>query len=172
MATVSVSGAWLIDERWTLRLQGGAIVGGSLQTDDFVIHDVEPGGVAALGIEYRALIGKGLVPFVDLSMFVSASWADTVAPESTKTIGYFATDARLGARAGWNIMGNAFPYVAVRAFGGPVQWQMAGEDVTGTDIYHYQLALGTAGQIGPVGFFVEWSGLGERAVSSGVSAAF
>ena len=172
MATVSVSGAWFIDEHWTLRLQGGAIVGGSLQTDDFAQHDVEPGGVAALGVEYRALIGEGVVPFVDLSMFVSASWAATTAPDSGKKTGYSSSDARLGARAGWNIMGNAFPYVAVRAFGGPVLWQMNGEDVIGSDIYHYQAALGTAGQIGPVGFFVEWSGLGEKAVSSGVSATF
>ena len=172
MGTLSASAAWLIDDRWTLRVSGGAIVGGALRTDTLAIHDVEPGGVAAIGVEYRALVGEGYVPFVDLSMFVSASWADTVAPASNEQISYFATDTRLGARAGWNVMGNAFPYIAVRAFGGPVQWEMDGEAVVGTDIYHYQLALGAAAQIGPAGLFVEWSGLGEKAVSTGVSAAF
>jgi hypothetical protein len=177
MATVSVSGAWLIDERWTVRASVGSILDGTLLTDDLSTHDVEPGGVVALGAEYRALIGEGIIPFVDLSMFISAAWAETAAatsPGSTspQKISYSSSDARLGVRAGWNIGGKAFPYLAARAFGGPVIWEMDGEDVVGSDIYHYQLALGAAGQIGPMGFFVEWSGLGERAVTSGISATF
>jgi hypothetical protein len=177
MATVSVSGAWLIDERWTVRASFGSILDGTLLTDDLSTHNVEPGAVVALGAEYRALVGEGFVPFVDLSMFFSAAWAETVAansPGSTsgQKIAYRSTDARLGVRAGWNIGGKAFPYVSARAFGGPAIWEMEGEDVVGSDIYHYQLALGAAGQIGPMGFFVEWSGLGERAVSSGISASF
>ncbi len=162
----------MVDERWTIRGSVGRILDGALLSDELTVHDVEPGGVIALGAEYRALIGEGAIPFVDLSMFVSAAWAETVAANSGKKVGYTATDVRLGARAGWNIEGNAFPYVAVRAFGGPPKWEMEGEEVLGSDIYHYQLALGAAGQIGPTGFFVEWSGLGERAISSGVSATF
>lgn len=44
--------------------------------------------------------------------------------------------------------------------------------VIGTDIHHYQFALGTAIQFGQVGTFVEWSGLGEKALSTGMSFAW
>jgi hypothetical protein len=54
-------------------------------------------------------------------------------------------------------------------FGGPVSWELEGTDVIGTDIHHYQIALGTAIQLGQTGLFAEWAGLGEKALSIGVS---
>lgn len=171
MATVSVTAAWLASKRWTVQASIGAVLDGQLQVSPVETYDVEPGAIAALGVNYRAVQADHLVPFVDLSMTVGASWAETIAPDGTSA-SYLATDARLGVRAGWNVKDTAFPYVAVRAFGGPVQWEYAGEDVAGADIYHYQLALGATGMIGPVALFVEWSGLGEKAISSGVGFAF
>ena len=172
MTTVSVSGAWLMNDRWTARAGAGVILDGTLQPATGPSHQVEPGGTVSLGVEYRARSGATGDPFVDLSLFLGASWAQTVAAGSSQQVSYFAADARLGARAGWNIRGNIFPYVAARVFGGPVNWELDGEDVVGTDIHHYQLALGTAAQIGQVGVFVEWAGLGERALSAGLSTAW
>ncbi len=172
MTTVSLSGAWLMNDRWTIRAAVGALLDGSLQTNAHTTHDFETGGLAAIGLEYRARTGDGYAPFVDLSLFVSGLWTQTVAPDSDTKTDYFASDARLGARAGWNVKGRTFPYVAARVFGGPVTWEMDSEDVDGTDIHHYQLALGTAAQVGPVGVYVEWAPVGEQAVSAGLSTSW
>jgi len=53
-----------------------------------------------------------------------------------------------------------------------VKWELDGEDVTGSDIHHYQVALGIAGQFGPVGIFAEWAGLGEKVIVLGLSTAW
>ena len=172
MSTVSFSTAWLINDRWSARATAGAILDGELVPADGTTHDVEQGGLASVGMEYRALVGHDGVPFVDVSLFVGLSWAQTTAPNSTIGQDYFATDARLGVRTGWIIGDNFFPYAALRVFGGPVQWELEGEDVTGSDIHHYQIALGAAAQLGPVGVFAEWAGLGERAFSTGLSTAW
>ena len=172
MTTVSLSGAWLINYNWTIRAGLGVILDGKLKPDADITHDVKPGGLAAVGLEYRALIGDGYTPFIDLSLFLSSSWTETVDPVTDIITSYFASDLRLGARAGWNVKGNIFPYVVARVFGGPVKWELDGEDVTGTDIYHYQLALGSAVQLGQVSVYVEWAGLGEQALSAGLSMAW
>ncbi len=172
MSTVSLSGAWLINNKWTVRAGLGFILDGKLKPGTGNAHDVEPGGLAAAGIEYRALIGDGYTPFIDLSLFLSSSWTEIVNPDTDSKTSYFASDARLGARAGWNVKGSFFPYAAARVFGGPVNWKLEGKDVTGTDIHHYQLAFGTAVQLGIVGIYVEWAGLGEQALSAGLSMAW
>jgi len=172
MTSVSISGGWFINDRWTARASAGIILGGTLKPADDTIHDVEPGGLVTLGAEYRAVIGEGATPFVDLSLFLSASWAQTVAPGSHDKTDYSAADARLGVRAGWNIEDSVFPYVAARAFGGPVNWELDDQDVVGSDINHYQIALGASTQIGPVGLFVEGAFLGEKALSTGLSATW
>lgn len=172
MTTVSLSGAWLINNSWTVRAGLGVILDGELKPNAGTTQDVKPGGLAAVGLEYRALIGDGYTPFIDLSLFLSGSWTEIVDSITDSKTSYFASDIRLSARAGWNVKGNIFPYVAARVFGGPVKWELDGEDVTGTDIHHYQLALGTAVQLDQVGVYVEWAGLGEQALSAGLSMAW
>ncbi len=172
MDTVMLSGAWVIDDRRTVHAAVGVVLDGSLLTEAGAIHDMEPGGLVAVGLDYRVRQGDGAAPIVDLSLFVGATWAKTTAPGTDSLTSYFATDARLGVRAGWFAPGGTFPYVAARVFGGPVQWELNGDDVVGTDIHHYQFALGAAGRVGPVGVFAEWAGLGEQALSAGVSTAW
>jgi len=120
MSTVSIAGGWLINENWTLRGGAGLILDGEMTTPDGVVHAVEQGGLVSIGLEKRALIGEGFTPFVDLSLFAGASWTETIDPNTQAASSYFAADVRLGARAGWNIGDNTFPYVAARVFGGPV----------------------------------------------------
>jgi len=172
MTSVSVSGGWFMNERWTARASAGVILGGALQPDDGTNHDVESGGSVTLGTDYRALVGRGVTPYLDLSLFLSGSWAQTVAPDSDDKTDYSAYDARLGIRAGWNVEDTVFPYVATRVFGGPVNWELDGEDVVGNDVNHYQVALGASTQIGPVGLFVEGAFLGEKALSTGLSTTW
>ncbi len=172
MTSVSISSAWLINDRWSARAAAGIIRDGHLKPGDGTTHDVDSGGLVALGGEYRALVGQDGVPFIDLSLTISTSWAKTLAPGATDKTSYSAADVRLGGRAGWNIDGTFFPYGAVRVFAGPVNWELDDKEITGSDIHHYQVALGGAAQIGPVGIFAEWAGLGERGYSVGLSTAW
>ena len=64
---------------------------------------------------------------------------------------------------------NGVGYLAGRVFGGPVNWEFQGSDVTGSDVHHYQLAVGGALQVGKAGLFAEWSALGEKGFTAGVS---
>ena len=169
MTTVSLTAAWLINDRWTVRAGMGVILDGELKPETGTIHDVKPGGLTAVGLEYLAHIGEGYTPFINLSLFLSSSWSATVDPITDGKTNYFASDFRLGARAGWTVNGNLFPFVAARVFGGPVQWELEGENVIGTDTHHYQLVLGTVVQLSPVGVYVEWAGFGEQALSAGLS---
>ena len=172
MSTVSVAGAWLINDNWTLRGGFGLILDGEMKTPDGVEHEVQPGGLVSAGVERRVLVGNGWTPFMDLSLYLGASWTETLDPNTEIKTSYLATDLRFGTRAGWNINGNTFPYAAVRIFGGPVNWELDGEDVTGADIHHYQIAIGTAVQLGPVALYAEWAGVGEKAVSAGISTSW
>ena len=171
MTTVSASVSRFLDERWTLRGSIGVIVDGEMRRNGRAVADVEPGGLAAVGFEYRAREGEGSVPFVDLSGYFGVSWATTTAP-ATEDIDYFASDLRLGARAGWSVAGGAFPYIAVRVFGGPASWTLEGDDVNGTDVHKYQIGLGTSVPLGGVSVFAEWAGAGERGASAGLSATW
>ena len=172
MTTVSLSAAWLINTSWTVRAGLGVILDGTLTPAAGVGHDVTPGGLAAVGLEYRALVGAGYTPFIDLSLFLSGSMTETADPISKGNTSYFASDLRLAGRAGWNVEDRIFPYVSTRVFAGPVYWQLDGTAVTGSDIHHYQLALGTAIQFGNVGTYIEWAGVGEQSLSAGLSFAW
>jgi hypothetical protein len=74
---------------------------------------------------------------------------------------------------GWTFARLLSPYVEARAFGGPAYWRVQGEDVQGTDAYHYQLGAGASLLIARrLDVFVEGVGLGERGVSTGLGLAF
>lgn len=169
MSTISLAGGWQLDDTWSLRGGVGLILSGDLHPKAGPKHLVQSGGMIALGIENLYNRGSGNIPTVDFSVFVSASAAETKHPVSEEIISYVASDMRLGARATWNIKDQIFPFVASRVFGGPVSWELDGVQVSGSDIHHYQLALGTALQFGSVGTFIEWAGLGEKSLSAGLS---
>ena len=172
LTPLALSGSYILDDRWSARASVGVLLDGTLQSRFNPTGDFDPGGMAALGLEYRARSNQGYSPAVDLSFSLGASWAQTIDSESSQSTDYFAADARLGARAGWVLTDNTFTYAAARVFGGPVNWELDGEDVRGTDIHHYQLAVGAAAQLGPVGIFAEWAGLGEKGLSAGLSTTW
>jgi len=169
MTTISIFGGQSVNDRWTIRAGLGVILDGRLEPEGGAVHNAGTGGLASLGLEYQALIGSGYTPFIDLSLFAGGSWTKTKIKNSNEELSYFASDVRLGARAVWSVKGSLFPYMVARVFAGPVTWKLNGKDVTGSDIHHYQLALGTAVQFGQAGVYVEWAGLGEKAMSAGLS---
>lgn len=169
MSTVSLAGGWQLNDTWSIRTGVGLILDGDLQPDNASAYVVQAGGVVALGVEYLFQRGTGSVPSLDYSLFVSASSAETEHPITGDMIKYASADVRLGGRATWNINNKIFPFFAGRVFGGPVSWNLNDTDVLGSDVHHYQFALGTAIQFGSVGTFVEWAGVGEKALSAGLS---
>lgn len=172
MSTISLAGSWQLNDSWSFRTGFGLIYDGTLKPENQPAHLVKPGGVIAVGFEYLYRRGEGYVPTLDYSVFLSAASTKTENPTTQDKTNYFSSDLRFGGRASWNIKGWVFPYIAGRAFGGPVSWELDDLDVTGTDIHHYQFALGTAIQFGSVGTFAEWAGLGEKALSIGLSYAW
>jgi len=172
MTAVSLSAAWPITADWTVRAGLGLILDGEFTPDAGTAHDVKPGGLASVGVEYLAHYGDEYIPFVDLSLFISGSLTETVNSVTDRKTSYFATDARLGIRSGWNLKGTVFPYLVARIFGGPVKWEIDGKDVSGSDIHHYQIAIGTAVQISQVSAYIEWAGFGEQALNAGLGIAW
>lgn len=172
MSTVSVSAGWLVDDRWTVRASAGAVLGGELKPDDGTVHDVDSGALAGIGAEYRALTAGPGDPFVDVSLSLGFSWARTSLNEATGRQDYSAADARLGVRYGFNVRNRFFPFLSARVFGGPVKWDPAGDDATGSDIHHYQMGAGAAARFGAFAIFAEFAGLGEKAFSAGLSTAW
>ena len=172
MNLISFSGSCQLNDKWSIRTGIGFIYDGKLKPNNQSAHNVKPGGVFTVGFEYLSHRGEGYIPYLDYSVFLSGSSTKTENPVNRNKTNYFSSDLRLGGRASWDINGNIFPYLTGRIFGGPVHWKINETDVTGTDIHHFQFAIGSAIQFGRIGTFVEWAGLGEKAFSFGMSYSF
>lgn len=136
-----------LDARRAIGASVGAIVDGS----------ADAGGLAAVSGTWLAVLERPRRPFVQLS--VSASGSRT-------TGGLTSFDARIGAMVG-KAFGPVVPYVAARAFGGPVFYQ--GE--SGGDRYHVTLGGGVSVRLpASLGVFVEVMPLGEQSAVAGVTA--
>jgi hypothetical protein len=86
---------------------------------------------------------------------------------------WIAYDVRAGVMVGKTIGERFVPFASARAYGGPVDWKLGGEDVIGSDKYHYTVGLGATYRIpGKVSLFAEVLGLGEKSASLGGSVAF
>ena len=169
MVTASFSGSWLISESFMVRAGLGVILDGNLNPKETTKQSFDTGGLASAGLEYVIFFGDGLMPFIDISSFLSVSLAKTKNRITDIKTNYFASDLRFSTRAGWNVNGYIFPYMSARVFGGPVNWKFDGKEVTGTVIHHYQLAIGTAVRVNNFSIYGEWAGIGERALSVGFS---
>lgn len=147
------------------------MLGGSLELGG-TTYDVEPGWLVAAAVSRSFAFAERW--FVAGSITAGASSASTRVDagvmDETATI--TAIDVRLGVIAGVTLWERLSPYVLARAFGGPVFWSLAGEEIRGSDQYHYQLGLGANASLPwwNLSVLVDGSVLGERALSIGVSA--
>lgn len=172
MNTVAISGGIPLNERWTMYASIGMILNGELNPETGPDYNLKPGGFAAIGFEYNAIIGKGYKPYVDLSVILGVAMAETDNSDNKSKTDYISTDVRLDIRSSWKVNNRFFPFAAVRVFGGPIMWNIDGDDVAGTDIYHYHLSIGSAVKVGPTVAFLEWAGLGEQSFKAGLSFAW
>lgn len=154
---------------WSPRVTAGWISGGTIRQEGGTVHDFSGGFLIAAGLDKRLSPGGGVRPAVDLSLGLSAAWAQTEQHGTGTEADYSAADLRLGVRTMWPVGTRFFPYAAARVFGGPVNWNWNGDDVQGSDAHHYQLAVGAAAALGRIALQVEWGALGEQSLSAGIS---
>lgn len=123
--------------------------------------DVAAGAAASAAATWLALFEGARRPFLLLSLSLAASNTDAVSDDG-QAHGLSAFDARIGGMVG-KTFGPATLYGVARAFGGPVTWTLAGEEVTGGDAHHYSVGAGGALRLGRrLNLAVEGMPLGER----------
>lgn len=169
MESLSLSAGFPLNENLTARLAVGPVIGGSLLTEPGVRFGFDSGFLLGASLEKQKPLSSGFFEQLDYSISLSAVKATTKADLSGSEADYTALDLRLGTRAIKRVSENGVGFLAARVFGGPVNWEFQGSDVTGSDEHHYQVALGGAVQVGKAGLFGEWAALGEKGFTAGVS---
>jgi hypothetical protein len=159
-----------LSDRLTLEGALGAALGGQL-VSGAQSYAMSPGPLAALALSYRALDDRGARPFLLVGLSLAASWSRTELRGSADGDSMTSTDVRAGVTAGKTVARIMTPYLAARAFGGPVLWSRDGQSATGTDAYHYQLAGGFSLSLGRFDLHLEVAPAGERALSCGAGIA-
>lgn len=171
MDSVAAALEWRPGGPFSLQLGAGAVVDGNLRARG-VGHDVRPGWIASVSGSWTAIAERPSSPFLSLSVALGASGART-ATQGRGDASFLAMDARLAVVVGKTLWRVWVPYVVGRAFGGPVWWEIDGEDANGGDRHHYQVGLGSL-LVCPRGFdvLVEWVPFGARGFTAGLGMAF
>jgi hypothetical protein len=171
---VSASFDYQLNPATTLSFGAGAGTGGSLSARG-TRYSIQPGWLATGSYARRLVDGEGSLPFVILGLSFGASGASTrlSSAPAGESAPLYAFDFRAGLTVGKTFLDVLSPYAAARLFGGPVLWKLGGSAAGGTDVNHYQLAIGLVASL-PRGFdaFVEGAPLGERAVTVGAGFSF
>jgi hypothetical protein len=153
--------------RITLEVGVGAFLGGKI-TAGPSRYAMAPGIASVVGASWRVVDADGVIPFVLLTTQIS--YASSSTPGD---VGYNALDLRGGIAVGTTIGQVLTPYVAGRAFGGPIYWRYQGAPIVGTDDHHWQVAAGCSLTVARrVDIFAEGAPLGELGVSAGAGVSF
>jgi hypothetical protein len=157
---------------FSLRLAVGAVLGGELEGQGRE-YAVLPGWTASLAGAKRWFGRSDEVPFLTTTLAFSMSGARTEERGGSGEVeSLLAMDARLGVLFGITLWETWSPYLALRGFGGPVQWRQLGRDRTGSDRHHYAIGAGSSVALGRVELLLDVTVLGERSISVGASASF
>lgn len=131
-----------------------------------------PGWIGTMAATFRVVEDEGALPYVLLTPSAGVLHART-RERPTEAPGlrgaYTGVDLRFGVTVGKTFANTVSPYVAARVFGGPILWS-DGEDTTlGSDLYHFQPALGLAVVLPQgVDLFAEWQPWFERGFTLGM----
>ena len=170
----------------SLLIGAGGVAGGTL-VHGAARDTIGPGFAAFSGVALRVVDGRGAAPFVQFTGTLSATHALTRTDDrGTRTDGttsagalpdsprFTAFDLRVGGVVGKTFFDTVTPYATARVFGGPISWRFDGADVTGTDLYKYQLGGGASVALldRRLDLFVEGIALGERGVRAGGGSTF
>jgi hypothetical protein len=171
LSSTTIAASYPVGERTLVRAGGGRVYDGTLATAGEETFTFESGGLAFAGIDHRLGDGDGWRPATDVSFTLGFTWGRTVGAGEADA-DYRATDLRVGGRATWVVGRAFFPYAALRLFGGPATWDRETGSRTGSDVHHYQFALGAALKLGPVVFTAEVAPGGEQGASAGIGTAW
>jgi hypothetical protein len=162
---------WMVRPRVALFVGAGSVVAGTVRADG-ADHTLEPGWLATAGVAWLALSETARRPFLSASAMLGYLAAHTRLDDNSPDVPWRAADVRVGITVGKTFR-FARPYVAARAFGGPVSWHVGGQSMTGTDSHHYQLGAGIALDL-PAYFdlSVEAAPLGEQGLAAGLGYRF
>ncbi len=147
-------------------ITAGGIVAGSIEG-----KDVHGGGSIGGSVSYLAILESARSPFVGVSATLGTALIRATADDGG-TRSWSAWDVRGGVIAG-KTLGRFVPYLAARAFGGPVFWHRAGGAVTGSDHYHVTAGVGLILRLpSRIDVTLEAMPLGEQSAIAGVSLRF
>lgn len=145
-------------------LTAGGVLGGRIED-----RDISGGATVSATLSWLPVYERPARPFVALTGTFGAAFARALADDGM-TRSWTALDARGGVTVGKTFAERWVPYVAARAFGGPVFWHRAGGDVTGGDRYHVTAGAGLIVRL-PRSLDVTLEGmpLGEQSAALGVT---
>ncbi len=179
-----------LNKSWYLRAWAGGMLDGRLYDSAHSDlkgpprgrHELTPGWLLSAQATRRLLAQDGWAPFLNATFTIGWSQLGT-SPEKGQTgvpehTGFVATDLRIAATAGWTVGEMWTPYASLRAFAAPFYWHLADKgfadssSLSGQDVDHYQVAVGSTLRLGGVSVFVDWSMTGETALTAGLGYAW
>lgn len=171
-ATASLS--YRISDRFSVQAGLGATLGGRFvfNQDHFTF---DAGWLASAAGTWKVYGKARSDPFVILGGAIGATGARTrgAAGAGGAADDMLALDLRISAIAGKTFFDVLSPYIALRAFGGPIFWRYRGEDQLGGDKYHFQIGAGLLVALpGRFDAFAEVVPVGERAAALGLGYSF
>ena len=130
-------------------------------------RDVSGGGTVSGTLSWLPVYERPARPFVAFTATLGASFARALGDDEMRH-SWWAFDLRAGAMVGKTLWDRVVPYAAVRVFGGPVLWTLAGADVVGGDRYHVTVGAGLVVRLPrDADLSAEVMPLGERSASLG-----
>lgn len=150
----------------------GALMGGLAEgsADRWVI---EPGLVWALTVGRRWFGTEAKIPFLLMVGTISGSSTRTRRLSDGQGAPLHAFDGKIDLSVGWTLGEAWSPYLAVRAFGGPVVWRIDGQTLIGSDLYHVSLAAGfNLSLSNRVSLYFDGAFVGMRSLGGGASLRF
>lgn len=160
---VSASVGRSVSPRWGWTVSGSYVTDGVIED-----RDVRSGGALSAGISYLSVYERARRPFVAFTGSVGGARVRALADDG-RVHDWTAGDARVGVLSG-KTFGPAVPYVAARAFGGPVYWHRDGGSVVGTDARHVTAGAGITVRLPfAMDLTAEIMPLGERSASAGLT---
>ena len=130
-------------------------------------RDIAGGATAAGTVNWLPLYESPRRPFIAVTGSLGTSYVRATADDLQRHR-WWAFDLRAGAMVGKTLWDRVVPYAAVRVFGGPVLWTLAGADVVGGDRYHVTVGAGLVVRLPrDADLSAEVMPLGERSASLG-----
>jgi hypothetical protein len=168
IATASVGRRF--GDRFTLRLSGGAVVGG--RATGASAYVIDPGWLASATVARRWLGGGNNAPFFATALTLGVASAATTDASGSRAA-LVAQDTRIAGVLGGTFGRIWSPYLLASVFGGPVAWDHGTKDRVGSDRYHYSVGLGGSLALAKaVDLFAEAAFFGEQSAALGMSFSF